>query len=122
MVKEKKEKKEMIAIIPKEVQDQLNNLPKKDRDSINEAIDKLCTGEVEGEPFEPVELKKKLMCGECGSKNIHWFQDKHSKEVNYFCDDCGLSAWMYDWEYEEAMEKHPDLVFENNEEKNDIDK
>lgn len=107
------EDKEKIVVTPEHIQDKLNNLPKDDKEKIENALDKLAKGEIEGEPFKPVELKKKLRCMNCNSKNIYWFQDENSKEVHYFCEKCGESAWMYDWEYEQALERYPEMIIEN---------
>ena len=105
-----KKKKEYIGVIPKEIQDKIDNLPKEDKDKINKAIDDICSGTIEGEPFKPEHMETKLKCGSCGTDNIRWMMDKHSKEVYYHCNECGESGWMYDWEYEKALEKHPDMV------------
>jgi len=105
-----KKKKEYIGIIPEEIQDKINTLPKEERDELNQAITDICNGKVEGDPFKPEQMTTKLKCGHCGTKDMRWMKDKFSKEVYYHCNDCGESGWMYDWEYDEAIEKNPDMV------------
>jgi len=103
--------KERIVVIPKEVQEKI------DKEGLGEefdkVIDKLQKGEIVGTPMDCQDLKVKLLCAECGTKNIMWYLEKNSNEVYYMCKDCKFSGWMYLGEYNKALKNNPECVFED---------
>lgn len=110
-----KEKDEgYVVVIPESIRKQIEEAP----DDVQEDIEKLIKGFVDGtlnpkEVGESVDLsdvKEKLMCGACGSKNISWTSDS-VEEVYYRCFDCEEHAWMTIEEYEDAKKRHPECVF-----------
>ena len=82
---------------------------------IKEFVEKIQNGKYKpeelGQPIKPVNLKLKLLCGNCGSRNIYWWMDKNSREVYYNCENCGESAWMTEKEYKSLLKKYPKLIF-----------
>lgn len=116
MAKTKEENKELIVIIPDKVNEQIKEAGLDEE--FEDLISKLQKGELPGNEMTIEPCKKKLQCNECGSKNIIWNIDTNSKEVYYNCSDCGNCGWMYDWEYEKAIDKNPEMVIENGKDNN----
>ena len=74
----------------------------------------LKTGKIDptkiGQPVDWKELKVKLKCPKCQSKEVEWLLDKNSKEVTFHCLACSNSFWMTKKEYEKAIKKNPDCI------------
>lgn len=104
-----RKKKERIVVIPKSV---LDKVPEECKEEFDKVIEKLQKGENVGRKMNLIPLKKKLLCGKCGSHYISWTLDKNNKEVYYRCDTCGEHAWMYLSEYKKALKKYSHLIFE----------
>ena len=63
-----------------------------------------------GKPMDLVSLNIKLRCPECYSKDVEWFLDKNSNEVDFHCLKCRESFWMTYKEYKAAIKKNPDKI------------
>lgn len=89
-------------------------------DDVSEEFEKLIkgfkTGELDptkiGEPVDWIELKIKLRCPSCDSKDVEWLLDKNSNEVTFHCLKCSEGFWMTKQEYEKAIKKNPDCIIE----------
>ena len=106
-------------IIPLQTQNDINKLPTQDKKAILDALKLISNMTVEAllsksTKFEPVEAPVKLLCGQCGSKQIDWFVDKGSNEVLYGCLNCGENGWMTMYEYRKACKIFQDCIFEIN--------
>jgi len=108
------EKDGYMVVIPDSIRKQIEGAP----EDVQEDIEKLIKGFVDGtinpkevgEPVNLVDLKEKLLCGKCGTKNIEWTSDG-VEEVYYRCGNCESHAWMTIEEYEDAKQRHPECVF-----------
>ena len=112
-----KKKKEVIIIMPSEMDKKIKDMPEEVRQSFEKAIDKLQKGDFsDSESMQKVETE--LLCPECESKNVLWLQGVKSKEVDFNCFDCKKSCWMTEKEYLEAVKKYPECIFKRRD-KND---
>jgi hypothetical protein len=112
-------KKKLKIIIPLNTQNDINKLPKQDRVAIISALKIISNMTMEAllsksTKFQPVDAPIKLLCGQCGSKQIDWIVDKGSNEILYECFDCGERGWMTMYEYKKACKRFQESVFEIN--------
>jgi len=63
-----------------------------------------------GKPMDLVGLDIKLKCPKCYSKEVEWFLDKNSEDVDFHCLKCGKSFWMTYKEYKVAIKRNPDKI------------
>ena len=110
----KEEKEGYVVVIPENVQKMIEGAPEDAREDIEKLIKGFVDGTINpqevGEPLELVDMKEKLLCGACGSKNISWTSDG-IEEVYYRCFACEAHAWMTLEEYEDAKKRHPECIF-----------
>ena len=100
------------AVLTDEVVEQMNKLSVEEQADIYEAIEELCQDPfAAGTPVIPKDVDKISVCPECGSRNTYTYIDIGCEphEVAFECCDCGESFWMYENDYYEAREKHPEL-------------
>src|SRR3989344_4736564 len=113
-MKKEENKKKWKVTFSDEVLEKFKEIP----DNIVEEFEKIIkgfkTGELDptkiGQPIDWIELKVKLKCPKCKSKNVEWLLDKNSNEVTFHCLKCSEGFWMTINEYKKAIKKNPDCT------------
>jgi len=113
-MKKENNKKKWEVKFSKEVLKKFENLP----DDVSEEFEKLIigikTGKIDptkiSQPIDWVELKVKLKCPKCESKDVEWLLDKNSNEVTFHCLSCSDGFWMTKKEYENAIKTNQDCI------------
>ena len=110
----KEEKKKWKVTFSDEVLEKFKEIPDNVAEEFEKIIKGFKTGELDptkiGQPINRIELKVKLRCPECKSKNVEWLLDKNSKEVTFHCLKCSGGFWMTFDEYKQAINKNPDCI------------
>ncbi len=92
----------------------INNLPDNAYNKLCDIVKGLKSGKLNpktlGKPLDWIDLKIKLICPRCKSKEVEWLLDKNSNEVDFHCLNCMESFWMTYKEYKKAVKRNPDKV------------
>jgi len=113
-MKKENKKKKWKVVFSENVLNSFEDIP----DAVSEEFEKLIkgfkTGKLNptkiGQPVDWIELKLKLKCPECKSKDVEWLLDKNSNEVTFHCLKCTERFWMTFDEYKNAVKKNPDCI------------
>ena len=113
-MKKANEKKKWKVEFSEDVLKKFEDIP----DDVSEELERLIkgfkTGELDptkvGQPVDWVDLKIKLECPKCKSKNVEWLLDRNSNEVTFHCLKCSEGFWMTYEEYKNAVNKNPNKI------------
>lgn len=110
-------KKKWKVVASNEFMKKSKDLPDDVYEKLTDVIQCFKSGELDpekvGEPIDFIELKIKLVCPECKSKDVEWLLDKNSDEVTFYCLNCSESFWMTYDEYKGAVTRNPDKIAKN---------
>lgn len=114
MKKETNKKKKWKIKFHEDVLKKLEEIP----DDVAEEFEKLIIGfkrgEIDprniGQPINWIELKVKLKCPKCKSKEVEWLLDKNSNEVTFHCSACKEGFWMTYKKYKKTINKNKDCI------------
>ena len=92
----------------------VNNLPDETYNELVKIVKGFKEGTLDptkvGKSMDLKELNKKLKCSNCSSKDVEWFLDKNSNEVDFHCLECDESFWMTYKEYKRAIKNNPNKL------------
>src|SRR3989344_102324 len=110
-MKKKNKNKKWKVLFSDEILSKIDDLPDKVYDKFTTLIQGFKTGKLDpkkiGKPVDWKELKIKLICSKCKSKDVEWLLDKNSDEVTFHCLNCKESFWMTHKEYKRAIKRNP---------------
>lgn len=98
-----------IVIIPDKI---IDNVPEEIKEELDDVLNKLASGEIEGDIMDLQECKIKLLCPECLGKEVSWVLNKNSSEVIFNCKSCGEKFWQTEKEYTDNIKKYPECIID----------